>query len=64
MAQPLHADPEPCVLVGDSESDIEAAQVAAIGYANKRGKRTRLAKAEAIIGSMAELATMLAGEEL
>lgn len=63
----LHADPEQCILVGDSQSDIEATQAArvtAIGYANKRGKRTRLAKAEAIIGSMAELATALAREEL
>ncbi|WP_329107071.1 HAD-IA family hydrolase [Micromonospora sp. NBC_01699] len=63
----LQADPTQCALVGDSESDVEAAQAAqvtAIGYANKRGKRARLAKAEATIGSMAELATALADEEL
>jgi HAD superfamily hydrolase (TIGR01549 family) len=58
----LAADPRECVMVGDSTSDIEAAQAAgviAIGYANKPGKRTRLARADVLIDSMAELATRL-----
>lgn len=58
----LAADPKECVMVGDSTSDIEAAQAAgviAIGYANKPGKRTRLARADVLIDSMAELATRL-----
>lgn len=58
----LAADPDACVMVGDSTSDIDAARaagVAAIGYANKPGKRTRLAKADALMDSMAELATKL-----
>lgn len=50
-----------CVLVGDSESDVDsshAAGVRCIGYANKPGKRARLADAgaDAVIGSMNELA--------
>jgi HAD superfamily hydrolase (TIGR01509 family) len=58
----LAADPGACVMVGDSPSDIDAARaagVAAIGYANKPGKRTRLAKADVLMDSMAELATKL-----
>ncbi|MFC8848164.1 HAD family hydrolase [Micromonospora sp. NPDC057141] len=54
----LGAEPTDCVLVGDSATDIEAAHaagVAAIGYANKPGKRARLAAADAVIDSMAEL---------
>ncbi|WP_246278589.1 HAD family hydrolase [Phytohabitans rumicis] len=56
----LGAQPEECVLVGDSTTDIDAAHAArvpAIGYANKPGKRARLARADALIDSMAELAT-------
>lgn len=63
----LHADPSECVLVGDSVSDVEAAHavaMTAIGYANKEGKQARLSKAEAIIASMAELATALSDGEL
>ncbi|GAB3157134.1 HAD family hydrolase [Micromonospora sonneratiae] len=63
----LHAAPETCVLVGDTPSDIDAAHAArvpAIGYANKPGKQTRLAEADAIITSMEELVTALAVEEL
>ena len=58
----LGAEPSECVLVGDSASDIEAAHAAgivAVGYANKPGKRDRLAAADALIGSMAELAGAL-----
>ncbi|WP_432954927.1 HAD family hydrolase [Micromonospora haikouensis] len=54
----LDAEPADCVLVGDSATDVEAAHAAgvvAIGYANKPGKRARLAKADAVIDSMAEL---------
>ncbi|KIR60742.1 HAD family hydrolase [Micromonospora haikouensis] len=54
----LDAEPADCVLVGDSATDVEAAHaagIAAIGYANKPGKRARLAAADATIDSMAEL---------
>jgi phosphoglycolate phosphatase-like HAD superfamily hydrolase len=51
------------VFLGDSTSDIEAAQAAgvrSIGYANKPGKNSRLiaAGAEAIIGALTGLATV------
>jgi HAD superfamily hydrolase (TIGR01509 family) len=62
----LAAEPEACILVGDSTSDIDAAQAAqvpTIGYANKPGKRTRLAGADVIVESMADLATALAPAE-
>jgi HAD superfamily hydrolase (TIGR01509 family) len=57
----LGVDPAGAVLVGDSESDIEAGQAAGtatIGYANKPGKRQRLADAGAdtIVSTMIELA--------
>ncbi|MFI6158567.1 HAD family hydrolase [Micromonospora haikouensis] len=58
----LAAEPADCVLVGDSATDVEAAHaagVAAIGYANKPGKRARLAAADAVVDSMAELVTAL-----
>ncbi|MER5607525.1 HAD-IA family hydrolase [Micromonospora tulbaghiae] len=63
----LGAQPAECVLVGDSVSDIEAAHaagVAAIGYANKPGKRERFAAADVVIDSMAELVTAFAVDEL
>ncbi|MEU2662272.1 HAD-IA family hydrolase [Micromonospora sp. NPDC007220] len=63
----LGAQPTECVLVGDSVSDIEAAHaagVAAIGYANKPGKRERFAAADVVIDSMAELVTAFAVDEL
>lgn len=63
----LGAEPKDCVLVGDSVSDIEAAHaagVAAIGYANKPGKRERFAAADAVIDSMAELVTAFSVDEL
>ncbi|MEV4843943.1 HAD-IA family hydrolase [Micromonospora matsumotoense] len=62
----LGTEPADCVLVGDSVSDIEAAHaagVAAIGYANKPGKRERFAAADAVIDSMAELVTAFAIDE-
>lgn len=57
----LGADPDGCLLVGDSPSDIHAAQaagVAAIGYANKPGKDRRLsdAGAQVIVDDMRPLA--------
>jgi HAD superfamily hydrolase (TIGR01662 family) len=60
----LDADPAATALVGDSFTDIEAAQragVASIGYANKLGKRERMAelRAGSVIGSMADLALSL-----
>ncbi|MFF3854700.1 HAD family hydrolase [Micromonospora sp. NPDC002575] len=58
----LDAAPADCVLVGDSATDVEAAHaagIAAIGYANKPGKRARLAAADATIDSMAELVAAL-----
>jgi phosphoglycolate phosphatase len=50
------------VLVGDTEADIQAARAVgtcAIGYANKPGKRERLAAADVVIEDMAELAEVL-----
>lgn len=60
----LDADPAAAALVGDSFTDIEAAHhagVASIGYANKPGKRERMAelRAGAVIISMADLALSL-----
>jgi phosphoglycolate phosphatase len=57
----LGAEPEACALVGDSPSDIAAAQTAGmstVGYANKPGKRQRLSDAGAdfIIDDMHALA--------
>ena len=57
----LDADPAATTLVGDSFTDIEAAHranVVSIGYANKPGKRERMAllRAGAVITSMADLA--------
>jgi phosphoglycolate phosphatase-like HAD superfamily hydrolase len=54
-------DPAAATLVGDSLTDIEAAQqpgVASIGYVNKPGKRERMTqlRAGAVITSMADLA--------
>ena len=63
----LDASPHECLLVGDSASDVDgarAANVPAIGYANKPGKDARLAGADSVIRSMAELATALADGEL
>ena len=53
-----------CTLVGDSDTDIQAAHataMAAIGYANKPGKADRFAElsAEAIITDMHELAEVV-----
>ncbi|MDG4772159.1 HAD hydrolase-like protein [Solwaraspora sp. WMMD792] len=63
----LHAHPEDCVLIGDSPTDIEAAQavgVPTIGYANKPRKYHRLSESDAIIGSMAEVVTALTGRRV
>lgn len=56
----LDADPERCVLVGDSVSDIESARAAGIrgiGYADRPGKERsfRNAGADAVITDMAQL---------
>lgn len=58
----LRAHPEDCVLIGDSPTDIEAAQAVGaptIGYANKPRKYHSLSGSGAIIGSMAEVVTAL-----
>jgi HAD superfamily hydrolase (TIGR01549 family) len=57
----LDADPIATTLVGDSFTDIEAAHsagVSSIGYANRSGKRDRMAQLQAgvVIASMADLA--------
>jgi phosphoglycolate phosphatase len=57
----LGAEPDTCALVGDSPSDIAAAQTAGIstvGYANKPGKHQRLsdAGADVVIDDMQALA--------
>jgi phosphoglycolate phosphatase len=47
----LNARPEDCTLVGDSPTDIQAAQAAnarAIGYANKPGKTESLSSVDPI----------------
>jgi HAD superfamily hydrolase (TIGR01509 family) len=56
----LKADPTKCVLIGDSTTDIEAAQVTqtpTIGYANRSTKVASLApsKPDAIVTSMRKL---------
>ena len=60
----LDAAPAAAVLVGDSYTDIEAAEragVASIGYANQPGKREHMTRlqAGAVITSMADLALSL-----
>jgi beta-phosphoglucomutase-like phosphatase (HAD superfamily) len=60
----LDAAPAASALVGDSFTDIEAAQragVASIGYADKPGKHERMTqlRAGAVITSMADLALSL-----
>lgn len=64
-ADELDSKPRDCVLIGDSPTDIEAAHAAgvyAIGYANRPDKYHLLSAADALIGSMAELADVLIGE--
>jgi HAD superfamily hydrolase (TIGR01509 family) len=63
----LRAAPEECVLIGDSVSDVtaaHAAEMAAIGYANKQGKDEHLAEAgaDAVILRLAELVTAITAE--
>jgi HAD superfamily hydrolase (TIGR01509 family) len=58
--QMLQGAPSECALVGDSVSDVtaaHAADLAAIGYANKPGKGDRLAQAgaDAVITRLADL---------
>jgi HAD superfamily hydrolase (TIGR01509 family) len=64
-AKELGAAPAECVLIGDSQSDIEGARNAgtlSIGYANKPGKLERFtaAGADAVITSMGDLVPHLA----
>ncbi len=63
----LRAAPAECVLVGDQVSDItaaHAADLAAIGYANKPGKDERLAQAgaDAVITRLADLIEAITAE--
>jgi phosphoglycolate phosphatase-like HAD superfamily hydrolase len=65
--QILQAVSAECVLVGDSVSDItaaHAADVAAIGYANKPGKQERLAQAgaDAVITRLVDLIESITAE--
>jgi phosphoglycolate phosphatase len=60
----VDASPSSTTLIGDSLSDIEAAKsagIGSIGYANKPYKQEKLAAAgaDAIVGSMAEVATAI-----
>ena len=60
----LHRRPADAILVGDSVSDVEAAQavrVPTVGYANKPGKLRRLAdtSADVVIDGMIQLADAL-----
>ncbi|MEV0066134.1 HAD-IA family hydrolase [Amycolatopsis sp. NPDC050768] len=59
-AAALGCDVADCLMIGDSATDIEAAQAAgavAVGYANKAGKRERFEqlRADAIIEAMSDL---------
>jgi phosphoglycolate phosphatase len=63
----LQAAPRECVLVGDSVSDVaaaHAADVAAIGYADKPGKDQRLAEAgaDAVIMRLTDLIEAITAE--
>jgi HAD superfamily hydrolase (TIGR01509 family) len=65
--QMLQAAPAECVLVGDSVSDVtaaHAADLAAIGYANKPGKDEQLAQAgaDAVITRLADLTAAITAE--
>jgi HAD superfamily hydrolase (TIGR01509 family) len=65
--QMLQAAPAECVLVGDQVSDIvaaHAADLAAIGYANKPGKVERLARAgaDAVVTHLASLVEAITAE--
>jgi HAD superfamily hydrolase (TIGR01509 family) len=65
--QMLQAAPAECVLIGDQVSDItaaHAADLAAIGYANKPGKNERLAAAgaDAVITRLADLIEVITAE--
>lgn len=54
----VHGQPDHAVFVGDSPSDItagRAAGVRTIGFANKPGKRSRLANSDALIETISEL---------
>jgi HAD superfamily hydrolase (TIGR01509 family) len=60
----LEVRPERCVLVGDSPTDIEAAQKAGIygiGYAKRPDRAPGLSRADVVIDSMKDLAVALAG---
>lgn len=63
----LNASPADCVLVGDSVTDIQAAQAAGtgvIGYASRPGKLDTLAAADAVITSLADLVLPLRARPL
>ncbi|GIJ47161.1 hydrolase [Virgisporangium aliadipatigenens] len=63
----LGAQESDCLMIGDSVSDIQAARAAGVpvvGYANKPGKDARLAEADAVVSSMAEIAEELSEAEL
>jgi phosphoglycolate phosphatase-like HAD superfamily hydrolase len=58
----LRLGPDSVVLIGDSVTDVQAAQrahVASIGYANKPGKDVLLAGAGAVVEDMNDIATAL-----
>ncbi|HET9656247.1 MAG TPA: HAD-IA family hydrolase [Kineosporiaceae bacterium] len=55
----VSCEPADAVMIGDSPSDLAAARAAgvpSIGFANKPGKDARLSAADAVIGSMDDLA--------
>jgi HAD superfamily hydrolase (TIGR01509 family) len=65
----LSAAPSACAFVGDSTTDIEAAAIVgvpSIGYANKPGKKDRLAQAgaAAVISSLSDLVLILRARPL
>lgn len=54
----IHGQPDHAVFVGDSPSDIRAGRAAGvrtIGFANKPGKRSRLANSDAMVETISEL---------
>jgi HAD superfamily hydrolase (TIGR01549 family) len=57
----LGSKPEQAVMIGDSDTDIEAAQAAGVpivAYANKPGKAERFAAADAVTDSMSRVAAV------
>jgi beta-phosphoglucomutase-like phosphatase (HAD superfamily) len=58
----LGAEPDECVFIGDTETDVLAGMLAGvpvIGYANKPGKAETLTHARAVVTDLAEITEAL-----